>query len=133
MDITRAIQRTALIAGLAAFGATLALAHHSAAAFNTTVEKVITGTVNKVNWTNPHTWIWLDVVNEKGEKVTWGIEGMSPNYLARRGWTRNTLKPGDKISVTIHPMRDGEAGGMFMSAKRPDGEVLTMIGGAVTD
>lgn len=121
------------MAGFVALGATLALAHHSAAAFNTGVEKVITGTVNKVNWTNPHTWIWLDVVNDKGEKVTWGIEGMSPNYLARRGWTRDTLKPGDKLSVTIHPMRDGEAGGMFMSAKRPDGEVLTMVGGAVTD
>ena len=58
---------------------------------------------------------------------------MSPNYLARRGWTRNTLKPGDKLTVTIHPMRSGEPGGMFMNAKRPDGEVLTMVGGAITD
>jgi hypothetical protein len=128
-----AVERTALIGGLVAFCAGLALAHHSAAAFDTSTEKVITGTVKKVNWTNPHTWIWLDVPNGKGSVDTWGIEGMSPNYLARRGWTRNTLKDGDKLSVIIHPMRDGEAGGMFMSAKRPNGEVLTMVGGAITD
>ena len=133
IEISRAIGRFAVVAGLVALSATLASAHHSAAAFDTSTEKVITGTVNKVNWTNPHTWIWLEVANAKGEKMTWGIEGMSPNYLARRGWTRTTLKPGDKLSVTIHPMRDGEAGGMFMSAKRPDGEVLTMVGGATTD
>ena len=53
---------------------------------------------------------------------------MSPNYLARRGWSKSTLKPGDKVSVTFRPMRDGSNGGMFMTAKRPTGEVLTMTG-----
>ena len=133
MKITQTIQRAALMAGLISFPASLAVAHHSAAAFDTKVEKVITGTVKKVNWTNPHTWIWLDVPNEKGGVDTWGVEGMSPNYLDRRGWSRNTLKPGDKLSITIHPMRDGQNGGMFMNAKRPDGQVLTMVGGKITD
>jgi len=72
------------------------------------------------------------VVNEQGIGETWGIKGMSPNYLARRGWTRNTLKPGDKLSVTVRPMKSGEKGGMWVNAKRPNGETL-MMDGAITD
>ena len=103
-------------------------AHHSFAAFNITTEKTITGTVKQVDWTNPHTWIWVEVTNTQGGVDTFGFEGMSPNYLARRGWSKSTLKPGDKISVTFRPMKDGSNGGMFMNAKRPTGEVLTMTG-----
>ena len=113
---------------LAAAMTSPASAHHSFAAFNVTVEKTITGTVKQVDWTNPHTWIWVDVTNDKGSVDTFGFEGMSPNYLARRGWTKSTLKPGDKISVTFRPMKDGSNGGMFMNAKRPTGEVLSMTG-----
>ena len=107
-------------------------AHHSFAAFDVTTEKTITGTVKKFDYTNPHTWVWIDVPNDQGGVDTWGFEGMSPNYLGRRGWTRNTLKPGDKITVTFRPMKDGEKGGMWVSGKRPNGEML-MMGGAITD
>ena len=110
----------------------VALAHHSFAAFDTTTQKTITGTVKKFDWTNPHTWVWVDVTNDKGGVDTWGIEGMSPNYLARRGWSRTTLKAGDKITVTVRPMKSGENGGMWVSGKRPSGEALIM-GGAITD
>jgi hypothetical protein len=103
-------------------------AHHSFAAFTMTSEKTISGIVKKVDWTNPHSWIWVDVTNEKGGIDTFGFEGMSPNYLARRGWSKSTLKPGDKITVTFRPMRDGSNGGMFMNAKLPTGEVLSMTG-----
>jgi hypothetical protein len=133
IGIKKTALRIALAANLAASVTGLALAHHSFAAFNTETQKVITGIVKKVNWTNPHTWIWIDVPNEKGGTDTWGVEGMSPNYLARRGWTRETIKPGDKLSITVYPMRDGQAGGMFLSAKRPDGEVLSMRGGSTSD
>jgi hypothetical protein len=57
---------------------------------------------------------------------------IGPNYLARRGWSRTTLKPGDKLSVTVRPMKSGEKGGMFVNAKLPGGETLVM-GGAITD
>jgi hypothetical protein len=115
---------------MATSGASVALAHHSAAAFDSGTEKVITGTVKKFDYSNPHTWVWLDVPNDKGGVETWGVEGMSPNYLNRRGWTRQTLKPGDKLTITIRPMKNGDHGGMWVKAQRPDGEVLMMNGEA---
>jgi len=128
----RGISRIIIAASLIAGGAGLALAHHSFAAFDISAQRTVTGTIKKFDWTNPHTWVWLDVVNEQGVVETWGIEGMSPNYLARRGWTRTTLKAGDKITVTVRPMKSGEKGGMFVNAKRPGGETLVM-GGEITD
>jgi hypothetical protein len=112
------------IAAVAATNAQNAPAHHSFAPFNTETEKTITGTANRFEWTNPHTWLWVDVT-EDGKTVTWGVEGMSPNYLSRRGWTRTTFKPGDKVTVVVRPMRDGSPGGMFVRARLADGKELT--------
>ena len=106
-----------------------AAAHHSFAVFDMTSQKTVTGTVKRVDWTNPHIWIWIDVANEKNGTDVYGFEGMSPNFLNRRGWTRTTLKAGDKITVVYRPLKDGQNGGMFMSTKLPDGTTLTMGGG----
>jgi hypothetical protein len=122
--------RLIVAASLITGGTSAALAHHSAAAFDSTTDKVISGTVKKFDYSNPHTWVWLDVPNDKGGVDTWGVEGMSPNYLNRRGWSRMTLKPGDKLTITIRPMKNGERGGMWIKAQRPDGEVLLMNGEA---
>ena len=103
-------------------------AHHSFAPFDLTKEKTITGTVSRFEWTNPHSWIWVDVPNETGGVDNWAVEGMSPNYLARRGWTRTTVKPGDKITIAVRPLRSGENGGMFVRATLADGRVLTQTG-----
>ena len=119
----RSFYATVLVAALVAGGTQLA-AHHSFSPFNTEVEKTITGTVNRFEWTNPHTWVWVDV-QENGKTVTWGVEGMSPNYLARRGWSKNTFKPGDKVTLTIRPMRDGSPGGMFVRGILADGKPVT--------
>jgi hypothetical protein len=102
-----------------------ARAHHSFAPFDLTQEKTITGTVSRFEWTNPHSWIFVDVPNDKGGVDSWAIEGMSPNYLARRGWTKTTVKPGDKITIAVRPLRSGEHGGMFVRATLADGRVLT--------
>ncbi len=107
-----------------------AAAHHSFAAFDMTNQKTITGAVKQVDWTNPHIWIWIDVANDKGGSDTYAFEGMSPNFLARRGWTRSTLHTGDKITVSYRPMRDGKNGGMFISGTTAAGKVLTMGGAA---
>jgi len=132
-----AIRKTAfgpmILAGLVAAVASIAAAHHGFAVFDTSSQKTITGTVREFEWTNPHTWVWVDVPNDKGGVDTWGFEGMSPNFLGRRGWTRKTLQPGDKITVTYFGMKDGSKGGAFLSCKRPSGEQLTMWGGSPTD
>ena len=119
----------ALIAvALLAAGIREAAAHHSFAPFNLEAEQTISGTIKRFDWTNPHTWIWVDVTGDNGKVETWGIEGMSPNFLARRGWSRTTLKSGGTITVSYRPMRDGSKGGMFINGKMATGKVLTMGG-----
>lgn len=116
----------ALALSLAAGGAA---AHHSFSVFNMQERIEITGKVREVQWTNPHIWIWVDVTEADGSVTTWGLEGMSPNFLARRGWTRTTLEPGDEITVSLNPLKSGDPGGMFVSTTAPDGTVLSMGGG----
>jgi Family of unknown function (DUF6152) len=75
-------------------------AHHSfAAEFDVKQPVTLKGTVTKVEWTNPHVWIYIDVTNESGAVEHWQCENGAPNALARMGWTRNSLKTGDQISV----------------------------------
>ena len=117
-----------LLCGLIVSSAIGLSAHHSFAPFNLTSEKTIVGTIKQFDWTNPHTWIWIDVPNEKGGVDTWGVEGMSPNYLARRGWSRTTFKPGDKATIVVRPMKDGSPGGMFVRATLANGRELRFAG-----
>jgi len=119
-----------VIAGLVIGGSALS-AHHSFAVFDMSQEKTITGVVSKFEWANPHTFIFVDVPNDKGVVETWAIEGMSPNYLGRRGWSKNSVKPGDKITVSVHPLKEGKPGGMFMRAQI--GDRVLMPTGAPTD
>jgi len=120
-----------LAIGVLAIAGVHVSAHHSFAVFDMTQEKTITGVVSKFEWTNPHTFIWVDVANDKGVVETWGIEGMSPNYLGRRGWSKNSVKPGDKITVSVRPLKEGKPGGMFIRAQV--GDKVLMPGGAPTD
>jgi hypothetical protein len=101
-----------------------ALAHHSFAMFDRSKETTLVGTVEEFQWTNPHSWIELDVTNENGTVDKWSIELNSPNNLARQGWHSNSVKPGDKISVIVWPLRSGDKGGLFMSLTFPDGRTL---------
>jgi len=109
------------------FTAAPAMAHHSFDMFDMTKRVTITGTIKDFQWTNPHTWTWIDVPNDKGGVDTWGIEGMSPNFLGRRGWTKHTLKPGDKVSITIYPLKGGKLGGTFLHVMLPDGKEMVMF------
>jgi hypothetical protein len=114
---------------LAAAGAAPALAHHSFAMFDFQASKTVTGTVEQFDWTNPHTFIWLQVpTGANGATERFGFEGMSPNYLGRRGWSKSTLKPGDKVTVTYHPMKDGSKGGTYQKVMLSDGKELANIG-----
>ena len=119
------------VVGGLAIGSVELSAHHSFAAFDMSKEQTITGVVSRFDWTNPHTFIWVDVTNDKGVVETWAIEGMSPNYLGRRGWSKNSVKPGDKITVSIRPLKEGKTGGMFIRAQI--GDRVLMPTGAPTD
>ena len=120
-----------VVVGGLAIGSVELSAHHSFAAFDMTKEQTITGVVSRFDWTNPHTFIWVDVTNEKGVTESWAIEGMSPNYLGRRGWSKNSVKPGDKITVSIRPLKEGKTGGMFIRAQI--GDRVLMPTGTPTD
>jgi hypothetical protein len=118
--------RTALHGAAAAtlLFAVSATAHHSFAMFDQQKDLTLVGTVREFQWTNPHVWLQLDVVNASGESEEWGIEGSTPSILGRKGWTRHSFQPGDKVSVTLHPMKSGDKGGSFMKAVFADGRTL---------
>jgi hypothetical protein len=90
-------------------------AHHSFAMFDQAQEKTLIGTIKEVQWTNPHIWLQVLVKDPAtGQDVEWSIEGGSPNGLARQGWKRNSLKPGDHVEVVIHPLKNGDNGGSLL-------------------
>src|SRR5262245_10203452 len=90
----------ALVVGCCLALAPAAWAHHSQSEYNLKGKVDVEGTVTKVEWRSPHAWIYLDVTNDKGENVNWGFELPSPVTLMRRGWTRDSLKVGDRIKVS---------------------------------
>jgi hypothetical protein len=118
----------AALLGLSGLG--IASAHHSFSVFDMATEKVVEGDVVEFQWTNPHTWAWVDVKGEDGKVVRYGFEGMSPNFLGRRGWTKNTMKPGDHIKVIYAPLKSGEPGGTFLRGTMADGKEMVMFGRA---
>jgi hypothetical protein len=121
---TLRLSAMAIAAAVAAIAAGSASAHHSTAMFDMQKSVVLEGTIKEFQWTNPHTWIVFDVPNASGGVDEYGIEGMSPNYLARSGWDKHTLSSGEKVELTIHPLKDGRKGGFNVSVKKPDGTVM---------
>lgn len=101
-----------------------AYAHHSFAQFAMDKQTTIQGTVKSFQWTNPHSWIELSVVNKDGAVESWNIEGGGPNILSRFGWTRKSLQPGDKVTLVINPLRDGQPGGALNYVVLADGTHL---------
>jgi hypothetical protein len=118
--MSRALKCT-LIAIAAMLTAGSALAHHSFAMFDQSKAVTVQGTVKDFRWTNPHVFIQLLIKNDAGNEEEWSIEMTSPEHLARVGWRPGTVKPGDQITLVIHPMRDGSAAGQYVSGSGPDG------------
>jgi hypothetical protein len=115
------VLKYSLIAIAALLTAHSALAHHSFAMFDQSKAAPMQGIVKDFRWTNPHVFIQLLVKTDGGGEVEWSIEMTSPEHLARVGWKPGTLKPGDQVTLVIHPMRDGTAGGQYVSGTGPDG------------
>jgi hypothetical protein len=104
--------------------ATPALAHHSAAGVDQSRTVTIVGVLKEFKWANPHAWMDIDVTDDRGEARRWSIEMTAPTYLARAGWKSTTVKPGDRVTVTVRPMKNGDPGGLFVNITLPDGRVL---------
>jgi len=97
------------IAGLSLFAAAAPVhAHHSfAAEFDATKPVKLTGTVTKIEWTNPHVWFYVDIKDETGKVTNWGFELGSPNGLMRAGWTRNSMKVNEVVTIEGSAAKDG--------------------------
>ena len=116
--------RALSLAGIAAFAlAVPASAHHSFAMFDANKSVTLQGTVKEFEWTNPHSWLRVMVMDQKtGKPVMWALELSSPARLNTMGMHQNSVKSGDQVSVTFHPMKDGTRGGQFVQATLPGGK-----------
>jgi hypothetical protein len=109
--------------GLAGVTGGPASAHHSYAMFDLTRTVVLDATVQQFRWSNPHAFIRVSVPGSGGEEV-WSIEMTSPNNLIEEGWTRRTLRTGDRVRLFVHPLRTGAKGGSYSGIRLPDGKTL---------
>jgi hypothetical protein len=118
-----------VVAGIALLGASHpALAHHGRASYDATRVFTIMGTVSDFQFSNPHVQLFLDVKDDKGNVEKWIGEGTSPNMLIREGWNRKTIKPGDQITATGHPARNGANTMRIEKIVLPNGKELTFEG-----
>jgi hypothetical protein len=100
-------------------------AHHSFGLFDMSKTAEIEGTVVKLEWSNPHCWLFIESgPSSEAAAVNYGFEMTSVGEMIRRGWTKISVKPGDKIKVTYHPVRDGRPAGYMMSVQTQDGKYV---------
>ena len=108
----------------------LAYVHHSGALFDTTKQVTVTGTVSEFVWENPHSSFKVSAEGPNSTVVVWAVEMGGPNNLVREGWKRTSIKEGDKVTVTVRPLRDGGYGGLYMGIVLADGKTLGVTGPA---
>ena len=100
-----------------------AVAHHSFAMFDRSRSETLNGKVKELDIINPHSWLKVIVKDAQGKESTWSLELGGASQLSRLGWDK-LIHPGDSVTVTMHPLRDGSYGGQFVSVTLPDGKIL---------
>lgn len=105
-------------------GTATAAAHHSYAMFDRSKRVTLSGLVRIWEFSNPHAYLWLYVKNDKGDFDLYGLEAPGPSQLVRSGWNKNTVKPGDPVTVIINPLADGRTGGNLVKVTLADGRSL---------
>ena len=116
---------TLLGAGLAVIGTAQLSAHHSSIQYTRATEVEVSGTIKEFQYTNPHSWLFVDVVDKTGQTVAWGFEAEGPSTLLRNGIKISSLKPGEKITVKGYPLSDGRPAALLISVAKADGSVLS--------
>ncbi len=116
-------------AALALVAAWPAFAHHSFAMFDLAKDVTIQGSIKEFQFTNPHVWIQVMVPSAAGGETEWSIEAGAPGMMIRQGWRSSSLKPGDKVSLVIHPLKSGAPSGSLVRLTLPDGRVMGPGGG----
>jgi hypothetical protein len=119
------VTRLLAIFGLLAISART-FAHHGTTAYDPQHKVTMKGTVANFEWTNPHSQIHLDVTDDQGKVVHWNFEAQPPNILIHAGWTRETLKPGDQLTVVVNPAKNGSPIGIIQKIVLANGQELTM-------
>lgn len=118
-----------LVAGIAFLGISFPVsAHHGRAGYDSAKISTVKGTVAAVEFANPHVLVHLDVKGSNGSVEKWVVEGTSPNMLVREGWAKNTVKPGDEITATGHPAKDGSKALRIEKLVLSNGQELTFLG-----
>jgi hypothetical protein len=118
------ISRMLLALAALTFAMLPAIAHHSGAMFEATKTITVKGVVKVFEYTNPHSWLWVTVTNDDETTTDWGFEAEGPSTLYRAGIKKNDLKPGDKVTVTGRPMKDGRPAAAWVSLIKEDGTEL---------
>ena len=114
----QSLLKTSMIAIALTAAAVPALAHHSGTMFDDKKEVTVTGVVKEFQYTNPHSWLLVDVKGEDGTVTTWGFEAEGPSSLNRAGIRLKDFMPGTVITITGHPMKDGRPAATWMKATR---------------
>jgi hypothetical protein len=102
-------------------------AHHSAAGVDQTTTVTVEGVVKQFKWANPHSWVEIEVTNSKGVAEIWNFEMGPPSTLIKSGWKANTVKPGEKVTVTARPMKNGDPGGIYVAIALASGKTLGQV------
>jgi len=119
----RVLAFLAVMAGLLIVSPPLS-AHHGSAAFDSGKSVAMKGTVTRWYWANPHCFLSYDVKDDSGNAEHWVVETSNPPDMINRGWSKNTFKPGDEVTVTVQPVKSGKPVGRLLQVVLPDGKTL---------
>jgi hypothetical protein len=105
-----------------------AMAHHSFSMFDREKTMTLTGVVKQFDWTNPHAWLYVMVMDDAGKAIEYPLEMQGTGQAQKNGWRPDTVKPGDRVTIAMHPLKSGSHGGQLMTVVLPDGRKMAVTG-----